>query len=207
MYQLLPDAKPGQGVPPPDYSRFDTPVWPKAHTLSLQETYPYATHDDLDRESSTLLDQHSPLRASRDNTGRLAGTQGRPEYAHPEDTHGRTAEHDRADQQQELGKHIVDVLAQRYASDKSGSDGKPWSEEQRSRVQKLVDKVAADGEDREQAIKQLLNDPKVVLSIREIKELVKDYKLQYPMVRSPFRIEECVLNGPQLHGTARYVLP
>lgn len=196
MYQLLPDAKPGQGVPPPDYSRFGTPVWPKAHTLSLQETYPYATHDDLDRESSTLLDQHSPLHPSRDNTGRLAGTQGKLEYAHPEDTHGRTAEHDRAEQQQGLGKHILDVLAQRYANDKSLSDGKPWSKEERSRVEQLVDKVAADGEDREDAIKQLLDDPNVVLSIREIKELVKDYKLQYPMVSPPFRIQDRVLNGP-----------
>lgn len=184
MYQVLPDAKVEQGFQQPDYSRFDTPVWPKAHTLALQESYPYASQHDLDREPGTLLDQHHPLRASRDDTGRLAGIQGRSEYAHPEDTHDRTAEHDRTEQLDDLGAHVGEILAQRYANDKSLSGGKEWSPGEKARVEELVKKVAADGEDCEDAMRQLLDDPNVVLSIREIKQLVRDWKLQYPLVGS-----------------------
>jgi hypothetical protein len=189
MYQILPDAKIPEGSQQPDYSRFDTPVWPKAHTLSLQDSYPYATQDDLTRETTTLQDQHFPLRSSRDNTGRLAGTQGNEQYAHPEDTHGRTAQHERTDRLDELGTHVGEILAQRYLNDKDLSGGKEWSAEEKARVEELVKKVAADGKDQEEAIKELLDDPNVVLSVREIKQMVKDWKLQYPLVCSCWYLE------------------
>lgn len=184
MYQVLPDVKPDQGFNPPDYSRFDTPVWPKAHTLSLkpEDSYPYATEQQLKDEPSTLLDQHFPLRASRDNTGRLAGTQGRSDFTHADDTHGCGAEQDRVKRLDELGQKVEDILAQRYKADKTLGDGKEWSPEERARVEELIEKVRQDGKDRNDALKQLLDDPSVVLSIREIKQLVKNWKLEYPMV-------------------------
>lgn len=183
MYQVLPDAKPDQGFVEPDYSRFDTPVWPKAHTLSLKprESYPYASQQDLESERLTLLDQHNPLRPSRDNTGRLAGTQGRKDYAHPEDSVDRTAAHDTAQQVDEVAKEVEAALAQRYREDPSLGNGKGWSEDEWNHVKELLLKVEAGGKEQEQALKALLDDPTVVLSIREVKALIKNWRLQYPL--------------------------
>lgn len=186
MYQVLPDAKPDQGFVEPDYSRFDTPVWPKAHTLHLKDTYPYASQQDLDNEPSTLLDQHNPLRPSRDNTGRLAGTQRRKDYyAHPQDAFDRTAAHDRAQQVDEVGKQVEEVLAQRYREDPSLGDGKGWSEAEWTHVKELSLKVEDEGKDQDEALKALLDDPNVVLSIREVKALIKNWRLEYPLVSHP----------------------
>lgn len=209
MYQVLPDIKPEQGLIPPDYSRFDTPIWPKAHTLSLnpEESYPYATEQQLKEEPSTLLDQHFPLRASRDNTGRLAGTQGRCDFDHTDDTHGRAVNQERGSRLDELGEKVEDILAQRYKVDKTLGNGREWSAEEKARVEELIEKVREDGKDRDDALKQLLEDPDVVLSIREIKQLVKNWKLEYPLVSRGELIMRCLLTGLQLHGNTRYMIP
>jgi hypothetical protein len=184
MYQLLPDVKPDQALPAPDYARFSTPVWPKAHTLSLrpEDSYPYATEQQLRDESETLQDQHYPLRASRDNTGRLAGTQGRSDFHHTDDTHDRSPAQDRQKRLDELGRKVEDILAERFKSDPTLGGGKEWSPEERKKVEELIEKVRQDGEGRDEALKQLLEDPDVVLSIREVKQLVKNWKLDYPLV-------------------------
>ncbi|KAJ9118108.1 hypothetical protein QFC22_004007 [Naganishia vaughanmartiniae] len=185
-------ADSSEGSVKPDYSRFNTPVWPKAHVLSLkpQHTYPYASNQDLVNESSTLCDQHNPLRPSRDNTGRLAGTQGRKDYAHPEDTVERTAAHDRAEQRaDEVGQQVEEVLARRYRENPSLGNGKGWSEEEWNRVKQLLLQVKAEGNDQDEALKALLDDPSVVLSIREVKALIKNWRLEYPL-RSPYSVTE-----------------
>lgn len=187
MYQ---DVKPEQGFNPPDYSRFDTPIWPKAHVLSLnpEDSYPYATEQQLEDEPSTLLDQHYPLRASRDNTGRLAGTQGRSDFAHADETHGRGAEQERSSRLDELEKRIEDILAYRYKADKTLGDGKEWPAEERAHVEELIEKVRRNGKGRDDALKQLFDDPSVVLSIREIKQLVPNWKLEYPLVSRALKL-------------------
>lgn len=209
MYQLLPDGKPEKGLPSPDYARFSTPIWPKAHTLSLkpENSYPYATAQQLQDESETLRNQHYPLRAIRDDTGRLAGTQGRSDFHHTDDTYNRAPDHDRQKRLDALGQQVEDILADRYKADKTLGEGKDWSPEERAKVEGLIEKVRQDGEGRDEALKQLLEDPDVVLSIREIKQLVKNWRLEYPLVSRGRKLVSSLLTDIQLHGNTRYVVP
>ncbi|KAJ9092657.1 hypothetical protein QFC21_006721 [Naganishia friedmannii] len=130
MYQVLPDAKPDQG------------------------------QQDLDEEPSTLLDRQNPLRPSRDNTGRLAGTQRRKDLLIPR------------------------ITVDRYRDDPSLGNGKDWSGEEWIHVKDVLLKVEAEGKEQDEALKALLDRPNVVLSIRKVKALIRNWRLEYPLVSS-----------------------
>lgn len=186
----------------PDYSRFTAPVWPKAHTLKLNESYP-----DSDPSTDDLwLSNHRAGRAARDGTGRRAGTHGQhdAEEKHDDGAQAQTAESLAADQS------VLEYLSkQEFAQS--------WSTERKNEVERLLEQVSKIGQDpeggeerkggdlahggltaseatdasRSKALEELFKSQDVVISIRELKHLVKNWK----------RLD------PEIYGSTRAVLP
>lgn len=191
----------------PDYSRFGTPVWPKAHILKVRDhsDYPHASKEDLQNESSSLRDQHHPLRSSRDGTGRRAGTQGRDDHHHPDDQYtssGNKVENKPDD----VEESVFSTLEKRANNGK-----KDWSDEEVKKVKERLEAAQKDGKTRDEALKALYEDESFVLSIREVKQLAKDWKLEDPAV-SHMPGEQCTrdliaMAIIQIYGSIRYVLP
>lgn len=175
----MPSIFPSPTSDQPDFSRFSTPIWPKSHTIhkthSDLSSYPYATQKDLDEEPSTLLRRHHPLKQSGDGTGRLAGTHGRSDYVHSDDP--SSAEEHLLNRPDDVGKDVLGTLQGR-----SPKDSPKWSSQQVERVKRLLERAQGTGKDRDEALQALFDDPALCLSIREVKELVKDWKLEDPLV-------------------------
>lgn len=197
----------------PDFSRFSTPVWPKSHTIHRKDpsSYPYATLSDLEAESPTLLRRHHPLQSSGDSTGRLAGTHGRSDHVHSDDQY--SPDQGLLNRPDGVGKDVLDTLKGRIPK-----EGKPWTPQEFERVKGLLGKAQSTGKTRDEALQALYDDPQLCLSIREVKEMVKDWKLVDPLVSAPrpvtipreVSLQELMRHAPlclQLYGAARYVLP
>ena len=161
----------------PDFSRFDTPVWPKSHTIHRKDpsSYPYASQEELDNESPTLLRRHHPLKSSGDDTGRLAGTHGRSDHVHSDDQYSQEAH--LLNRPDDVGKDVLDTLKSRLPK-----DAEEWDSQEVERVRSLLESAQQVGKTRDEALQALYDDPKLCLSIREVKELVKDWKLVDPLV-------------------------
>lgn len=181
----------------PDYSRFSAPVWPKAHTLRLNESYP-----ESDPSTDQLwLSNHRAGRAARDGTGRSAGTHGK---------HDAEEKHDDGAQAETAQQLAEDQSVLEYLSKQEFAES--WTPERKHEIQELLERVSkigdepdedgklADGgltaseatdESRTKALEELFKSPDVVISIRELKRLVKNWK----------RFD------PEIYGSMRAVLP
>lgn len=77
----------------------------------------------------------------------------------------------------DVGKDVLETL-----QDRSPKDSQKWSSQQVERVKQLLGRAQGTGKDRDEALQALFDDPALCLSIREVKELVKDWKLEDPLV-------------------------
>jgi hypothetical protein len=160
-----------------DFSRFHKPVWPKSHTLHKKSSsnYPYATREELDNEKAGIDQQHRPLKTSHDGTGRLAGTQGRSDHAHPDDQYSQDGS--KKNEPDDIGKTLLNTLEDRATEGKT-----EWSDEEVEKVKERLRKAQEIGKTRDEALKELYDDESFCFSIREVKQVVKDWKLEDPLV-------------------------
>lgn len=77
----------------------------------------------------------------------------------------------------DVGKDVLGTLQGRLPK-----DSPKWSSQQVERVKQLLERAQGTGKDRDEALQALFDDPALCLSIREVKELVKDWKLEDPLV-------------------------
>lgn len=77
----------------------------------------------------------------------------------------------------DVGKDVLGTLQGRLPK-----DSPEWSSQQVERVKQLLERAQGTGKDRDEALQALFDDPALCLSIREVKELVKDWKLEDPLV-------------------------
>lgn len=169
---------------PEPYASWSTPVWPKAHTLELKHRDAYQDTTG----SNALGDEHHPLRASRDGTGRRAGTYGAWEH----DANDQPEERSRS----ELG--VLDTLRKQPVA-------QGWTDERLQQIKQKLKAIEEDGanatrpdahalahgaptpsetvaQQRDQALADLFASEDVVLSIREIKALLSDWTKADPEV-------------------------
>lgn len=162
------------------YSHFLTrPVWPKAHRTKLQDNYKASTADELASESDRRR-HHHPLKASITSGNRAAGTSGAlyEPHGHPDDfdrTDGLADEELAA----ALDKHI-------------SKEGEVVSRDERERLLKTIRDVGKPEQVRED-FKKLLDDPNIVISARDVKDLTPDYAVKE--------------DHAKMHGWARYIMP
>jgi hypothetical protein len=171
------------------YASWSTPVWPKAHTLKLRSPEAYIASADADGDD--LRRQHHPLKPSRDDTGRRAGTHSQW------DGHGAERSPIRASPEDQ----VLDVLRKQQIA-------QAWDEDRVEQVRKLLlaaaredeggDVQAARGDPsmahgqptpqqlsikkRDDAFKSLFDSEDLVLSIREIKHIIADWSKVDPKV-------------------------
>lgn len=169
------------------YDSWSVPVWPKAHTLALK--HPDAYQDTTSGGDAHLARQHHPLGAARDGTGRRAGTHSAWEHDGGEDNDSGPDRDDAA----------LDSLRKRQVA-------QGWSDERVEEVKRKLLLISGEAGDddkaedahalangaptpserwsaqRDQALADLFASEDVVLTIREIKALIKDWSKADPEV-------------------------
>lgn len=150
------------------------PVWPKAHTNRLRESYQGSSREDLAQEEQSRQ-HHVPLGASVSHTGRRAGTSGSSygNARHPDDHPSR--------------QHGLEAV---IASKKKLTDEERETLRATARDAAQPEAIAAD-------FKKLFDDPKIVISARDVKDLTPDFNTA----------DGAEKEAQRKHGFARFTIP